>query len=87
MSLSKKTPRNSCFKFPTNSGVRVGQLIRGIVVGLQRERLSPIEGQHFGERCCVAHRKYLTITITNTYYRIITFNNKRQETVGKKLKK
>lgn len=51
----------------TNSGVRVGQLVRAIVIGLQRERLSPVKGQHFGERCCMVLRKYLTITATNEY--------------------
>lgn len=48
----------------TNSGVRVWQLIGTVVVGLQRKRLFPVEGQHFGKRSSVVPGKYLTVAAT-----------------------
>lgn len=48
----------------TNSGIRVWQLNRTVVVGLQRERLFPVEGQHFGKRSSMVPGKHLTITAT-----------------------
>lgn len=66
----------------TNSGIRVGQLIRAIVVGLQRKRLFPVEGQHFGKWGCVIPGKHLAITETNVrVYYIHLFSDQRQEEI------
>lgn len=46
----------------TYCGVRVGQLFGGVVVCIQGERLPPVEGQHFGEGCCMVLWEHLTIT-------------------------
>lgn len=48
----------------TNGGIRVWQLVRRVVVGLQRKRLFSVEGQHFGKRSSMVPGKYLAITAT-----------------------
>lgn len=54
------------WKWLTNSRIRIRQLTGTAVVGFQRERLSAVKGQHFGERCCMVLRKNLTITKRKT---------------------
>ena len=56
----------------TYGGVGVRQLVGGVVVGFQRERLPPVESQHFGEGCSMVLWEYLAIaTMNNTHNSLV----------------
>lgn len=47
--------------------VGVGQLLQVVVVSIKREGFFPVEGQNFGEGCCVVLWENLTITVGNQW--------------------